>query len=128
MSTQKLFVILAGLLTVFTVAYAAECFWCSGKGKKSCRDCRGSGYEICVRCEGFGRVGQFRSEKCPSCKGCKYTLDTCYSCNGTGEQKKLFGKAKCNKCNGLGGSKKACSKCNGYGVVSCDFCRGTGQD
>ena len=105
-----------------------KCYACEGKGKTSCEDCKGSGSEICIRCSGSGRVGYASSEKCPSCKGCGHTLDTCTSCLGTGKQKNFFGKEKkCEACNGFGGWKKACSKCDSSGLVICSKCKGTGK-
>ena len=62
-----------------------------------------------------------RSEACATCHGKGEMVGetiTCPTCNGSGQQPRVFGgAARCANCNGSGKVSRPCSKCDGQGVT-----------
>lgn len=131
---KKLFFMLAlvSVVLISLMAFADSARWhicntCNGTKTQRCYACNGSGAETCVRCSGLGRVGQYRKEVCPDCKGSRCTMVLCNQCNGSGKTSNGLWNVKCPKCNGGKYLRKCCDICAGAGTVKCTTCKGLGK-
>jgi len=88
-----------------------KCPKCSGSGQLTCSACRGSGKLACEKCGGKGRV------LLPSVGAGQYADRNAYGGTIREEQ--------CLACSATGFTGN-CPTCNGYRVLRCDLCDGTG--
>jgi hypothetical protein len=107
------------------------CSPCEGKGRISCEACKGEGRRdiSCKDCKGEGRI------RPAGVQDSSNATMKCRNCDGM----KVFKKARCPECAGLG--KRKCEACKGEpwpesrcqtkecqkGRVPCEACRGAGR-